>query len=248
MGGARPKAVVEDDRALWLAKLGRDEDRWNAPLVEHAFLQLADKCGLDVAASRVERIGDRHALLVRRFDREWRGQGYARSRMVSALTLLRADDRVTDRRRWSYLQLADEVRRVSARPRRDLHELFGRMCLNAAISNLDDHPRNHAVVAHGREWRLSPAYDLAPVAAMSVVRRDLAMTCGPQGRWANRANLLGGAGRFLLDRAAAAAIFDRVAATVRSSWQATMREHGVSERDCDVIRHAVLYNGLFYEM
>ena len=27
MGGARPKAVVENGRALWVAKLGRDEDR-----------------------------------------------------------------------------------------------------------------------------------------------------------------------------------------------------------------------------
>lgn len=248
MGGARPKAVVEDGRALWVAKLGRDEDRWNDPLVEHAVLQLARKCGLNAATSRVERIGDRDALLVRRFDREWHGTGYARSRVVSALTLLRADDDVTDRRHWSYLALADEIRRASAKPREDLRELFARMCFNAAISNLDDHPRNHAIVAHGRVWRLSPAYDLTPVPAMSVTRRDLAMTCGPEGRWANRANLLGAASRFLLNRAGAESIFDRVTATIRSSWLALMRDNGVSEEDCDAIRHAILYDGLFYDV
>ena len=248
MGGARPKAVVEDGRALWVAKLGRDEDRWNDPLVEHAVLQLARKCGLNAATSRVERIGDRDALLVRRFDREWHGTGYARSRVVSALTLLRADDDVTDRRHWSYLALADEIRRASAKPREDLRELFARMCFNAAISNLDDHPRNHAIVAHGRAWRLSPAYDLTPVPAMSVTRRDLAMTCGPEGRWANRANLLGAASRFLLNRAGAESIFDRVTATIRSSWLALMRDNGVSEEDCDAIRHAILYDGLFYDV
>ena len=43
------------------------------------------------------------------------------------------------------------------------------------------------------------------------------MTCGPDGRWANRANLLGAAGRFLLDRAQATAVFDRITTTVRSS-------------------------------
>ena len=247
MGGARPKAVVEDNGALWVAKFGRDEDRWNDPLVEHAVLQLARACGLRAAASRIERIGHRDALLVRRFDREWRDTGYVRSRMVSALTLLRADDRVTDRRRWSYLALADEIRRVSSKPHEDLRELFGRMCFNAAISNLDDHPRNHAIVADGREWRLSPAYDLTPVPALSASRRDLAMTCGAEGRWANRANLLGSAGRFLLDRTGAEAVFDRITATIRSSWLATMRDNGVSERDCDAIRHAILYDGLFHE-
>ena len=248
MGGARPKAVVEDGGALWVAKFGRDEDRWNDPLVEHAVLQLARECGLNVASSRVERIGGRDVLLVRRFDRERRGTGYARSRMVSALTLLQADDQVTNRRRWSYLALADEVRRASSKPKEDLHELFARICFNAAISNLDDHPRNHAIVARGRQWRLSPAYDLTPVPAISVSRRDLAMTCGPAGRWANRANLLGAAGRFLLRSDEAEAIFDRITATIRSSWLATMRNNGVSERDCDVIRHAILYDGLFYEV
>ena len=246
MGGARPKIVVEDDRALWLAKLGRQEDRWNDPLVEHAMLGLARACGLDAAVSRMERVGDRDVLLVKRFDREWRPDGgYGRSRMVSALTLLRAEDTVSERHRWSYLGLADEVRRASAHPRNDLRELFGRMCFNSAISNLDDHPRNHAMVAHGREWRLAPAYDLTPAPAVSVEHRDLAMVCGPRGRWANRGNLLGAAGRFMLGGDEAAAIFERVTGTIRASWQATMRDNGVSETDREAIRPAILYDGLF---
>lgn len=246
MGGARPKVVVEDDRALWLAKLGRQEDRWNDPMVEHAMLGLARACGLDAAVSRIERVGDRDVLLVKRFDREWRpGGGYGRSRMVSALTLLRAADTASERHRWSYLGLADEVRRASAHPRNDLRELFGRMCFNAATSNLDDHPRNHAMVAHGHQWRLAPAYDLTPAPAISAEHRDLAMVCWPGGRWANRGNLLGAAGRFILGGDEAEAIFERVAGTIRSSWQATMRDNGVSETDRDAIRPAILYDGLF---
>ena len=248
LGGARPKAVVEDDHTLWLAKFQQRDDRWNDPRVEHAMLRLAAECGLKVATNRIEQVGDRDVLLVRRFDREWTGNGYARGRLASALTLLRAEDSPAHRRRWSYLALADEIRRSSSNPRDDLRELFGRMCFNAAISNLDDHPRNHAMVAHGREWRLSPAYDLTPVPAISIARRDLAMTCGPAGRWANKSNLLGSAGRFLPGHAEAEAIFDRITGTIRSSWNAVMRKNGVSERDCDLIRHAILYDGLFYDL
>lgn len=247
MGGARPKVVVQEDHVLWLAKFGQPDDRWNDPLVEHALLQLAQKCGLNSADSRIERIGDRDVILVRRFDREWVGHGYHRHRVVSALTLLKSDAALTDRSRWSYLLLADELRRTSANPREDLRELFGRMCFNAATSNLDDHPRNHALLARGRDWRLSPAYDLTPSPVVSVERRDLAMICGPAGRLANRENLLGAAGRFLLDRNEAKSIFDRVSSVIRTTWHATMRRFGVTEKDCELIRGAFLYDGLFAE-
>ncbi len=247
MGGARPKTVVEDGEALWVAKFRQSSDRWNLPRVEHGLLRLARRCGLNPSESRVECVGDRDVLLVRRFDREWTGEGYLRHRMASALTLLRADESPTDRGRWSYLALADEIRRASASPRKDLRELFGRMCFNAAVSNLDDHPRNHAMLARGTGWRLSPAYDLEPMPVVSVERRDLAMVCGPRGRLANKANLLAAAGRFLLDRDEAGTIFGNVTETIRASWRETMRQAGVGGRDCERIRSAFLYDGLFLD-
>jgi serine/threonine-protein kinase HipA len=44
MGGARPKAVVEDDGALWIAKFNRPDDTWNQAKVERAMLELARAC------------------------------------------------------------------------------------------------------------------------------------------------------------------------------------------------------------
>src|SRR5690606_23657098 len=102
MGGARPKAVVEDAGALWIAKFNRTDDRWNQARVEHAMLVLAQECGLHVAQSRVVQVGHRDALLVKRFDRIPHEDGYARARMLSALTLLRAEDTHQSRDRWSY--------------------------------------------------------------------------------------------------------------------------------------------------
>lgn len=82
-----------------------------------------------------------------RFDRMLTAEGCLRHRMVSGLTALGAEDSHGDRAKWSYLLLADELRRRSARSAEDLEELFRRMVFNALISNTDDHPRNHALIA-----------------------------------------------------------------------------------------------------
>ncbi len=246
MGGARPKVVVEDDSDLWLAKFSREDDRWNHPRVEYALLDLAKACELNVAESKLTTVAGRDVLLVRRFDRGHTQAGYRRHRMVSALTLLRSDDNPIRRTNWSYLLLADEIRRVSARPEADLRELFARMCFNAITSNTDDHPRNHAILAKDQDWHLSPAFDLTPMPVVGQDRRDLAMVCGKQGRYANRENLLSAHGRFLLSGEEATKIVDTLVDTVRTQWRPTLRGAGVSEQDCDRVASAFLYEGFHY--
>lgn len=243
MGGARPKAVVEDDDGLWIAKLGRPDDRWNQCRVEHAMLTLARACGIRSAESRVVTAGGRDVLLVKRFDREKTPDGYLRARMISGLTLLRAEDTHQHRGRWSYVLMAEELRRVSADPKRDAVELFRRMCFNALISNTDDHPRNHALIAKDREWKLSPAYDLVPSTPVSRERRDLALSCGDRGRYAHAENLLSQCARFYLKREEAAAMIADMEACVSETWYETARREGVSEQDCEKIRSAFVYPG-----
>jgi serine/threonine-protein kinase HipA len=243
MGGARPKAVVEDDHALWIAKFNRPDDRWNSARVEHAMLLLAQECGIHVAGSRLETIGDRDVLMVRRFDRRFTDAGYQRARMLSALTLLRSGDTHQDRDRWSYVLLAEELRRVSTRPETDAPELFRRMCFNALISNTDDHPRNHAVIAPDADWRLSPAYDLTPTTPVSLERRDLAMAIGDLGRYAHAENLLSQAPRFLLSKEDATGVVNRMEERVRDRWYPVAKAAGVSEADCAKISGAFAYQG-----
>ena len=243
MGGARPKAVVEDEDGLWIAKFNRPDDTWNNARVEHAMLTLARACGLVTAESRVVEVAGRDVLLVKRFDRERTDAGYRRARMVSALTLLRAEDTYQSRDKWSYVLLAEELRRVCAEPRQSTAELFRRMCFNALVSNVDDHPRNHAVLARAADWSLSPAYDLTPAVPVSLERRDLAMECGDSGRFANAANLLSQSARFLLDAGEARALVDAMEAQVAGTWYAVTRVAGVSERDCEKIAPAFVYPG-----
>ena len=247
MGGARPKAVVEDDGALWIAKFNRWDDSWNQARVEHAMLRLAHECGLRVAHSRIVQVGTRDALLVRRFDREHSEAGYLRARMLSALTLLRTGDSHLDRDRWSYLLLVEELRRLCEDPKGDARELFKRVAFNALISNTDDHPRNHAVIAPGTAWHLSTAYDLTPMPHVSAERRDLAMSVGDLGRRASAQNLISQCARFLLTPEEASSLIDEIEAKVRTRWYEVARREGVSERDCSTVSRAFVYEGFRLE-
>jgi serine/threonine-protein kinase HipA len=244
MGGARPKAVVEDNEGLWIAKFNRPDDRWNNTRVEHAMLELAKTCGISVATSRVETIGGKDVLLVKRFDRDRaQGGGYTRARMISGLTLLRADEAASARERWSYVLMAEELRRVVEEPTKDAPELFRRMTFNALISNIDDHPRNHALIARHSTWKLSPAYDLTPMPQAAQDHRDLAMQIGDQGRYANAKNLVSQCLRFSLEPNEAQAIVDEMADRVRATWYDVVRAQGITEKDAETIRSAFIYEG-----
>jgi serine/threonine-protein kinase HipA len=249
MGGARPKTVVEDEQQLWLAKFNRRDDPFNHARVEHAMLVLARECGITSAEGRVIQVGGRDVILVKRFDRDPTERGaYRRARMLSALTLLRSADSHQDRGRWSYLLLAEELRRVSREPKQDAAELFRRMTFNALISNTDDHPRNHACIAPNQDFRLSPAYDLLPFPQISLERRDLALVVGDYGRYANAQNLISQSQRFLLERDEAARVIDEMAACVRARWHAVARRVGVTEQDCEKISRAFIYEGFHYPL
>lgn len=136
---------------------------------------------------------------------------------------------------------------VSNNPRADARELFKRMVFNALISNTDDHPRNHAVIAPGNDWRLSPVYDLVPLPAVRVERRDLALTVGDFGRYANVTNLMSQCTRFLLTRDEASQMIDEMDQHIRAHWYAVARSVGVIERDCKAIARAFAYEGLRLE-
>lgn len=243
MGGARPKAVVEDNDGLWIAKFNRPDDKWNHARVEHAMLVLARACGIRSAESRIVTAGDRDVLLVKRFDREKTEGGYLRARMISGLTLLRTEDTHQPRDRWSYVLMAEALRRLSADPKQDAAELFRRMCFNALISNIDDHPRNHAMIAKDGDWKLSPAYDLTPSMPVSLERRDLALSCGDLGRYAHAENLLSQCARFSLKREEADSLVAEMERRIAATWYETARREGVSEQDCETIKTAFVYPG-----
>ena len=62
----------------------------------------------------------------------------------------------------SYLELAEFIIRSGSQPEADLRQLWKRIVFYIAVSNTDDHLRNHGFILEEKGWRLSPAYDINP--------------------------------------------------------------------------------------
>jgi serine/threonine-protein kinase HipA len=157
LGGARPKASIREKNGdLAIAKFPRKDDEINTVLWEAVALRLAHRAGIPVASARVENIGNKPVLLLRRFDRD----GARRIPFLSAMSMLGSKELETR----SYLEIVDALRQHGAAPQVDMEALWRRLVFNILISNTDDYLRNHAFLYPGGPGRrLSPAYDLNPV-------------------------------------------------------------------------------------
>ena len=250
VGGARPKTVVVDsDGQLWVAKFPARSDRWNNAVAEATYLRLARQCGIRVPESRILEVGGRSILLVRRFDQ---APGPVRRPFLSAHSLLGLDDSVTDRTGWSYIDLAHVLRRISVKPDDDARELYRRAVFNALTSNIDDHPRNHAVIWEGDGWRLSPAYDMTPSVGKAQDERLLAMAVGSipgvEPRWANRGNMVSSAPHFGLGAEEAHALISDLKELIVSHWREILSTVARRPTVAEQIAHAIVdrYPGFEY--
>lgn len=156
-GGARPKALVCDEKAgeHYLAKFPSIKDHVDVVRIEAATLKLAENAGMIVPFTRVVECGGKPVLLVRRFDVTPNG----RSHMVSMQTLLKATGYYLCR----YADILHVIRKFSADPLNDSERLFRQMVFNAVMHNTDDHLKNFWMLCDSASgWRLSPAFDLIP--------------------------------------------------------------------------------------
>jgi len=161
LGGARPKALIQDANKKLIAKFSSFSDLFNVAKSEFVAMRLAKVCGLSVADVQLTEAYGRDVLLVHRFDRTAQPKGYARRHMLSVLTLLNLDPFI-GARYASYEDFAQILRAHSRNFARDLKELFSRMVFNILCGNSDDHAKNHCVYYDGAMIELTPAYDICP--------------------------------------------------------------------------------------
>ena len=158
LGGARPKANVEDlDGSLWIAKFPSRNDEYDSGAWEYVVHELAVRCGLNVPQAKIIKFSDfGSTFLVKRFDRA----GTKRIHFASAMTLLGKSDGESNE--CSYLDLLEFLTSYGSRVKEDAIELWKRMVFNLAVKNTDDHLRNHGFILEKDGWRLSPLYDVNP--------------------------------------------------------------------------------------
>ncbi|MDP2161988.1 MAG: HipA domain-containing protein [Flavobacterium sp.] len=160
LGGARPKAnILDADKSLWIAKFPSKTDTIDKAAWEFLAYQLATKAGIEMAPCHMERIlGKHHTFFTKRFDRE-NGE---RIHFASAMTMTGNNEDTIRDNQASYLDIAEFISNHGANIEANLHQLWRRIIFNIAISNTDDHLRNHGFILTKEGWILSPAYDLNP--------------------------------------------------------------------------------------
>jgi serine/threonine-protein kinase HipA len=213
IGGARPKALVDEKDRKLIAKFSSTTDTYPVVQGEFVAMELARRVGLDVATVELSTAAGRQALLVERFDRT---PGGHRRRLVSALTILDLTS-FPEGRYATYADLTHRVRGRFADPTATLRELFGRIAFNMLCGNTDDHGRNHAAFV-GDELELTPAYDICPQ-ARSGETAEQAMAFDEHGNRDARLKLLvDAASLYLLDRTEAREVVDAQVVTIREQW------------------------------
>lgn len=229
IGGARPKATLDDDGRKWIAKFSASNDVQPVVKMEFLAMRLAALAGLDVAPVRLVQAAGKDVLLVERFDRMPHADGgWRRRALVSALTLLQLDEMMAAYA--SYEELAEIIRHRFTEPRATLRELFARVVFNILCGNTDDHARNHAAFWDGQSLSLTPAYDLCPQPRAGQEATQAMKILGDK-RFSRLLLCVEAATRFQLSQADARRIIDAQLQAVNTHWRNVCDEAALGEAE-----------------
>ncbi len=224
LGGARPKASVQDEAGnLYIAKFPKETDSYSIERWEFVALTLAERAGMNVAKHRLVELAGRQTLLSRRFDRN----GRVRIPFMSAMARLQA----VDGEEGSYLDLLDNLVYEGANPKADREELFRRVAFSILISNVDDHLRNHGFLYAGNGWQLSPLYDVNPV-PIDLKPRILSTRIDFDSATCSIPLLLETCESYGLSRSSAAALVKKIGG-VTAHWRQVAEQFGAPRHEID---------------
>lgn len=231
LGGARPKSNIEDENGeIWIAKFPSKNDRRNKAAWEYLAYLLALEAGIDMAPSKLERLGgDFDTFFTKRFDRI----GKARIHFASAMTMTGNNEDTIRDNPASYLEIAEFIQFSGSQNKKDLRQLWRRIAFSIAISNTDDHMRNHGFIIQDGGWRLSPAYDINPSTEKDGLSLNIDMDHN-----ALDFDLLRSVGEyFQLKEKDMSQILQEVGNAV-SQWKAVAKKIGISRREQEAMASA----------
>ncbi len=232
IGGARPKALIQNRGKKYVAKFSSSTDLYSVVKAEFIAMRLAELAGLNVAPVKLVKTANKDVLLIERFDRVPKGDSWARKAMVSALTLLRLDEMMA--RYASYETLSEIVRHRFTDPKATLKELFARLVFNILCGNTDDHARNHAAFWDGKALTLTPAYDVCPQGRAGN-EASQAMLISGNNNLSRLKTCLETAHNFLISEEEAREIFGNLTAVIERHWKAVCEEAELNEVDQNLL-------------
>jgi len=228
LGGARPKAQIDDDEKKYIAKFSSATDLYSVVKAEFIAMRLAALAGLNVARVSLTSALHKDVLLIERFDRAHTDAGWQRKMMVSALTILALDEMMA--RYASYEELAEIVRHRFADASTTLRELYSRLVFNILCGNTDDHARNHAAFWDGEILQLTPAYDICPQGRTGHEASQAMLIVGDN-RMSRISACMDAAANFLLSRKEAIDIVESQLGCIIEHWDAVCDEASLSATD-----------------
>lgn len=232
LGGARPKATVKDvDGSLWIAKFPSKNDEYDMGAWEKTVLDLAKLCNLNVPETKLMKFSKLGStFLVKRFDRAL-GK---RIHFMSAMTALGKKDGDNSSGGISYLDIAAFKSANGANPKADLTELWKRIVFNIAVSNTDDHLRNHGFILTEEGWRLSPLYDVNP----NIDKDSLSLNITENDNALSVDLAIEVAEHFGIDKKDAENIANEILSAVRDNWRNVAEKNGLSKNAIEYMRPA----------
>ncbi len=244
IGGARPKALIDDEGAKYIAKFSSSTDQYNVIKAEFVSMKLAQLCGLNVAPVKLVRASGKDVLLIERFDRKPQEGGWARKVMISALTLMGLDEMTPHYA--SYQDLAEIIRHRFINPKQTLEEIFGRMVFNILSGNTDDHARNHAAFWDGKNLSLTPAYDICPQMRRGGEATQAMMIAGHD-KSSRLITCLASAKHFMLDENQARGIIDAQIETIEKYWDGVCAQANLTPIDKALFKERLFMNKYAFE-
>lgn len=228
IGGARPKALIEEKNKKYVAKFSSNDDLYKVVKAEFIAMRLAKLSGINVANVQLSRAANKDVLLIERFDRKLSKQGWTRKVMVSALTIFGLDDMMA--RYASYEKFAEIIRHRFTNPKETLEEIFSRLIFNILCGNTDDHARNHAAFWDGKYLSLTPAYDICPQARAGNEASQAMLISGNK-NLSQIKNCIEAAHNFLLSKEEAQKIYKKQKNTIEKNWIKVCDEAELSKVD-----------------
>lgn len=231
LGGARPKAnILDDKKHPWIAKFPSKNDTIDKAAWEYLAYQLALKAGITMAECKIEKInGPYHTFFTKRFDRERTD----RIHFASAMTMTANNEETIKSQPASYLDLVEFIQTNGCNINENLAQLWRRIIFNIAISNTDDHLRNHGFILTNDGWILSPAYDLNP----SIDKDGLALNIDMDTNDLDFELAKSVGEYFRLAAKEMDQIIDEVTAVVKN-WQVVAKQIGISRAEQELMANA----------